>query len=94
VTAGSRLSDRAAPEPVEGAPRLPRLFDLAYGQGTFVVGSYTAPVVRYAPSRVKHLMKMMMAYIYWLSLRGVFEPVFDWYFAFTAPEKFAARHAR
>jgi len=83
---------RGLPAAFDGRTHCP--VDLAYGQGTFVIGSYTAPVVRYAPSRIKHLMKMMMAHIYWLSLRGVFEPVFDWYFAFTAPEKFAARHAR
>lgn len=67
--------------------------DLAYGKGTFVIGSYTAPVVKYPPSRIKHFMKMMMAHIYWLSLRGVLEPIFDRYFAWTAPEKLAPRFA-
>jgi sulfide:quinone oxidoreductase len=61
--------------------------DLAYGKGTFVIGSYTAPVLRYPPSRLSHAMKMMMAYMYWLSLRGRLEPVFDWYFARTDPDK-------
>jgi sulfide:quinone oxidoreductase len=60
--------------------------DLGYGQGTFVIGSYTAPVLKYPPSRLNHLMKKMMAHIYWLSLRGTLEPVFDWYFARTSPE--------
>lgn len=68
--------------------------DLAYGKGTFVIGSYTAPVVKYPPSRINHFMKMMMAHIYWLSLRGVLEPIFDWYFARTAPEKLAALGSR
>jgi hypothetical protein len=36
-------------------------------------------------------MKMMLAHIYWLSLRDVLEPIFDWYFAWTAPEKLAAQ---
>ena len=62
--------------------------DLAYGNGTFVIGSYTAPVVRHRPSRLRHLMKMAMGRIYWLSLRGVLEPIFDWYFRRTAPERF------
>lgn len=62
--------------------------DLGYGHGTFVIGSYTAPVLKYRPSRLNHFMKMMMAHIYWLSLRGTLEPVFDWYFARTNPEKF------
>jgi sulfide:quinone oxidoreductase len=66
--------------------------DLAYGRRTFVIGSYTAPVLKSPPSRIKHLMKMMMAHIYWLSLRGVLEPIFDSYFARTSPEK-AAGHA-
>lgn len=37
--------------------------DLAYGRGTFVIGSYTAPVRKYPPSRLSHLMKMMMAHM-------------------------------
>jgi sulfide:quinone oxidoreductase len=61
--------------------------DLAYGKGTFVVGSYTAPVQHIEPSRLSHMMKMMMARMYWLSLRGWLEPVFDWYFARTDPDK-------
>ena len=32
-------------------------------------------------------MKMMMGHIYWLSLRGTLDPVFDWYFARTDPDK-------
>lgn len=68
--------------------------DLGGGLGTFVIGSYTERVAPYAPSRIKHWMKKMMAHIYWLSLRGTLEPVFDWYFARTAPEKLAERLAR
>ena len=58
-----------------------------YGEGTFVVGSYTAQVVEARPSRLKHFMKMSMAKIYWLSLRGVLEPMFDWYFRQTSPDR-------
>jgi sulfide:quinone oxidoreductase len=61
--------------------------DLGYGKGTFVIGSYAAPVVKYPPSRLNHLMKMMMAHIYWLSLRGTLDPVFEWYFERTNPDK-------
>ncbi len=61
--------------------------DLGGGLGTFVIGSYTAPVVKYPPGRLSHLMKAMMARIYWLSLRGTLEPVFDWYFARTDPHR-------
>ena len=72
--------------------------DLGYGLGTFVIGSYTAPVLKYSPNRLNHLMKMMMGHIYWLSLRGSLEPIFDWYFARTDPDKLrkageVARHA-
>jgi sulfide:quinone oxidoreductase len=66
--------------------------DLAYGRGTFVIGSYTAPVLKYPPSRLNHLMKMMMAHIYWLSLRGTLDPVFDWYFKRTSPDRFTTTH--
>jgi hypothetical protein len=54
--------------------------------------SYTAPVLKYPPSRLNHLMKMMMAHIYWLSLRGTLEPIFDWYFERTRPEMLQRAH--
>ena len=38
------------------------------------------------PSRLKHLMKMMFARIYWLSLRGWLEPMFNVYFKLTEPK--------
>ncbi len=60
--------------------------DVAFGRGTFVVGSYDAPVVKSQPTRLKHLMKMMFARIYWLSLRGWLEPMFAVYFALTEPK--------
>ena len=65
--------------------------DLGGGRGTFVIGSYTAPVVKYPPSRLSHVMKMAMGRIYWLSLRGTLEPVFDWYFRHTDPGKLNGR---
>lgn len=68
--------------------------DVGYGEATFVIGSYTAPVVRYPPSRLKHFMKMMMGRMYWLSLRGWLEPMFDAYFSITRPEWLAARLAK
>jgi sulfide:quinone oxidoreductase len=61
--------------------------DLGDGRGTFVIGSYTAPVVRYPPTRLNYLMKMMMSHIYWWSLRGTLEPVFEWYFRRTDPAR-------
>ncbi|MGA7670563.1 MAG: FAD/NAD(P)-binding oxidoreductase [Nitrolancea sp.] len=60
--------------------------DLAYGKGTFVIGSYDAPVVKLQPSRLNHLMKMMFGRIYWISLRGLLEPMFDVFFKLTAPK--------
>ncbi|MGC8623049.1 MAG: NAD(P)/FAD-dependent oxidoreductase [Candidatus Micrarchaeia archaeon] len=62
-------------------------FDMAYGKATFVIGSYTQPVVPYPPSAFKHFMKMMMAKIYWSSLKGTFDFMFDTYFKMTDPEK-------
>lgn len=61
-------------------------FDLGDGTGTFVTGTYEAPVVRAAPSRLKHLMKMGFARAYWLSLSGLLDPVLDAYFALTEPK--------
>jgi sulfide:quinone oxidoreductase len=59
--------------------------DLADGRGTFVIGSFTAPVKKYRPSRFSHLMKMMIGRFYWLSLRGILDPIFDSYFMITKP---------
>ncbi|HET8560517.1 MAG TPA: FAD-dependent oxidoreductase [Marmoricola sp.] len=61
--------------------------DLGDGTGTFVTGSYDAAVVKSPPTRVKHLMKLAFARIYWLSLRGWLEPAFDAYFRMTEPER-------
>ncbi len=60
--------------------------DLARGRGTFVIGSYDAPVVKLKPSRLKHFQKMMFARIYWLSLHGWLEPMFTVYFRLTRPK--------
>ena len=59
--------------------------DLADGRGTFVIGSFTAPVQKNRPSRLSRLMKAMFGRFYWLSLRGIFNPIFDSYFIFTQP---------
>jgi sulfide:quinone oxidoreductase len=59
--------------------------DLADGRGTFVIGSFTAPVQKYPPSRLSRFMKAMFGRLYWLSLRGIFNPIFDSYFIFTKP---------
>jgi len=62
-------------------------FDMGYGKASFVIGSYTDPVVKYPPSRIKHFMKIMMEKIYWQSLKGTFDPIFDFYFSRTDPAK-------
>jgi len=89
---GAHLEAKVVARLLEGAPaefhgRTHCPMDLAYGLGTFVIGSYTAPVLKYPPNRLNHLMKAMMGHIYWVSLRGTLEPVFDWYFARTDPDK-------
>ncbi|HET7265863.1 MAG TPA: FAD-dependent oxidoreductase [bacterium] len=89
---GAHLEAKVVAEILDGARarfngRTHCAVDLAYGKGTFVVGSYTAPVQHIEPSRISHMMKMMMAHIYWLSLRGWLEPMFDWYFARTDPDR-------
>jgi sulfide:quinone oxidoreductase len=77
-----RLSGRDAA--FDGRTNCP--MDLAYGKATFVIGSYTAAVIDQRPSWLKHVMKMAMAKVYWLSLRGILEPFFDIYFRLTSPE--------
>jgi sulfide:quinone oxidoreductase len=65
-------------------------FDTGDGRGTFVIGSYEAPVTKARPTRIKHLMKTAFQRIYWISLRGTLNPAFDVYFKLTAPKKAAA----
>ncbi len=62
-------------------------FDLGYGRGTFVIGSYDQPVVPYPPSRLNHFEKIMMEKIYWQSLKGTYDFIFDLYFKRTDPAK-------
>lgn len=64
--------------------------DTGDGRGTFVAGTYTAPVVESPPTRTKHLMKKTFGRVYWLSLRGRLEPVMRAYFRFTEPPERAA----
>jgi len=77
----NRLSGGAAT--FDGRTNCP--VDLADGRGVFVIGSFTAPVQKYRPSRISRLMKAMFGRFYWLSLRGIFDPIFDSYFIFTKP---------
>lgn len=67
-------------------------FDTAYGKGTFVIADYTHPVVPYPVTRFKHFMKIMMARIYWSTLKGNLDFVFDFYFNYTAPEKLLKKY--
>lgn len=87
---GAHLEAKVVVRAIEGRPatftgRTHCPLDVADGRGTFVTGSYDAPVVRSAPTRLKHAMKMAFAKIYWISLRGWLEPVFDVYFRLTEP---------
>ena len=59
--------------------------DLGDGRGTFVIGSFTAPVVKMRPNRLYHLMKMMFGWTYWLTLSGLLDPMLDVYFMLTKP---------
>lgn len=75
---------RGLPAAFDGRTNCP--FDFGRGRGTFVVGSYAAPVVPIRPTRLRHLMKLAFARAYWLSLRGWLEPVLDAYFRLTRPK--------
>ena len=77
-----------APAVFEGRTHCP--FDVAGGRATLVAGTYRAPVPS-PPSRMKHLMKMGFARLYWVSLRGVLDPVFDVCFRLTDPARAARR---
>ncbi|MGC8663635.1 MAG: NAD(P)/FAD-dependent oxidoreductase [Thermoplasmata archaeon] len=62
-------------------------FDMAYGKGSFVIADYNHPVVPYPPTEFKHFMKISMADIYWWTLKGYVDFVFDLFFDYTKPEK-------
>lgn len=62
-------------------------FDMAYGKASFVIADYNNPVVPYPPTRVKHVMKMSMARIYWMTLKGNADPIFERFFEYTNPVK-------
>lgn len=68
-------------------------FDTAYGKATFVIADYNNPVVPYPPTKVKHMMKMSMARIYWMTLMGTADPIFDQFFNYTRPEKLNKKYA-
>ncbi len=76
---------RGSPATFAGRTHCP--FDLAHGRGTFVAGTYDAPVVPSPPSRLKHVMKATFARLYWLSLRGTLDPALDLYFRLTDPAR-------
>jgi sulfide:quinone oxidoreductase len=59
--------------------------DLGDGTGTFVIGSFTAPVVKKRPSRFNHLMKIMFGWFYWITLSGLLDPMLDLFFMLTKP---------
>ncbi len=69
-------------------------FDTAYGKATFVIADYNNPVVPYPPSKTKHFMKMTMARIYWMTLKGYADQIFDFYFDFTNPAKLNEKYAK
>jgi len=66
-------------------------FDMGYGKATFVIADYKNPVVPYPPTRFKHFMKMSMARIYWMTLKGTADFIFEPYFEHTTPEKLSQK---
>lgn len=68
-------------------------FDTAYGKATFVIADYKNPVVPYPPTKVKHFMKMSMARIYWMTLKGTADPIFEYFFSYTNPVKLNKKYS-
>ncbi len=54
--------------------------ETGYGKATFVIGTYTKPVLKLAPSKDKYLMKKMMKAMYWDAILGRTESIFKAYF--------------
>ncbi|MGC8547435.1 MAG: NAD(P)/FAD-dependent oxidoreductase [Candidatus Micrarchaeia archaeon] len=58
---------------------------------TFVIGSYTQPVVKLKPSTINYFMKLGMKYAAWQTLRTKMDWLMDWYFERTDPAKLNAK---
>ncbi len=69
-------------------------FDVGYGKGTFVIGSYDEPVIRYPITHINLFMKHVMAKIYWGSLKGTYDDIFDIYFKETNPAKLKKKYGK
>ncbi len=54
--------------------------ETGYGKATFVIGTYTKPVLKLSPSKDKYIMKKMMEAMYWDALMGRTEAIFKAYF--------------
>ncbi len=61
--------------------------ETGYRKGTFVIGSYDAPVVKLKPSTANYLMKKGMAMMAWPALKGKMDWLFNYYFSRTDPKK-------
>jgi len=61
--------------------------ELGDHKATFVIGSYTQPVVKLKPSLFNYLLKLGMKYMAWQVLKAQIDFIMDPYFAFTAPER-------
>lgn len=87
---GAHLEAKVVAEALGGRPslfsgRTHCPFDLGDGRGTSVTSTFEIPAVRTPPSRVRLLMKMSFARLYWISRRGLLDRVFDVYFRLTDP---------
>jgi sulfide:quinone oxidoreductase len=58
-------------------------FEMGSGKSSFVVGSYTIPVKEIHPSRVRYMMKKVFARLYWSTLSGNWDWLFNVYFGKT-----------
>ncbi len=55
-------------------------YEVGFGRATFVVGTYDKPLKKIRPSRLNYLQKKLFMRIYWSSLRGTWDWLFDLYF--------------
>jgi sulfide:quinone oxidoreductase len=59
-------------------------FETGGGKGTFVIATYKSPPKPIKPTRLNYLMKKGFSKIYWGSLSGRWEPIFNLYFGETS----------
>ncbi len=68
-------------------------FEVGDGKATFVIGNYTTETAKIVPKRSYYYMKKFSGRIYWSTIKGKYEWLYDWYFNYMNPKKMLEKYA-